>query len=108
MPCCGERSLAETWRGPPCLGQPMRDYAGWMVLAEGVALSLLRPEAGYFTFQFFRYPLLFVFVGQAVAVTLVPASGILLPLGFLHRNIRRVHLRNVLLAIFVVMGCLMY
>lgn len=86
-------------------------YAGWMLLAGGAALFLLRPEAGTFTsnllkVQFFRYPLLAIFVAQAVAVTLVPASGLLLPLGFLHRNVRRMHLRSLLLVIFVFLGCL--
>ena len=88
-------------------------FAGWMLLLQGLMLWALHPEVGNFAanllkLPFFRFPLVAIFVSQAISVTLIPATGLLLPLGFLHRNVRRVHVRNVLLLVFVLLASLIH
>lgn len=85
---------------------------GWMLLAEsltmmGLGLGSLGFSSNMLKLLFFRYPLLAVFTGQAVSVTLIPATALLLPLAFLERHVRRRHLRSALLLVFVVLGCLL-
>lgn len=87
-------------------------YAAWMLLAEGLADWAFRSDSGRFAAElmklpYFRNPLLSIFAGQAVVVTLIPASGLLLPLAFLGRKVRRARLRGVLMVIFAVLGCLL-
>lgn len=88
-------------------------WAGWMVLGQGILNLVLHPEAGATTAEvlkvpFFRVPIVALLMGEALSVTLIPASALLLPLGFLHRNLRRVHLRNALLLICAILGSLIF
>lgn len=85
-------------------------FAGWMLLLEGLLNISLRFESSstgvdILKVPFFRYPLVAVILGQAIMVTLIPASGLLLPLAFLTRNVPRLQLRNALLLLFAVLGC---
>lgn len=87
-------------------------FAGWMLSLESLlGLTLWshsgRSGADILKMPFFRYPLFAVILGQAINVTLVPASSLLLPMAFLTRNVHRVHLRNALLLFFVIAGCCM-
>lgn len=87
-------------------------FAGWMLLAEGAADWIVRAETGSFSsdlmkLPFFRYPAIAIFGSQAIFVALIPASGLLLPLGFIGRTIRRPHLRKALTVLFAVLACLL-
>jgi predicted membrane protein len=86
-------------------------YAAWMLLLEGVGDWLLRGDSGKFAadlmkLPFFRFPLLALFAGRVVSVTLIPAAGLLLPLAFLGRRVRRPRLRTALMITFAACGCL--
>jgi hypothetical protein len=54
----------------------------------------------------FRAPLVAVFTSQVLFVSVIPASGLLLPLAFLGRRVHRPVLRNVLMIMLAVFGCL--
>lgn len=85
-------------------------YAAWMLLIEGVfdwashsgsakyALELMK-------LPMFHAPVLAIFAGNIVFVTLIPASGLLLPMAFLGRRIRRPRLRTSLMVLFAALGC---
>ncbi|MDR3699963.1 MAG: SpoIIE family protein phosphatase [Candidatus Sulfopaludibacter sp.] len=85
-------------------------YAAWMLLAEGLADWALHSGSAKFALDLmklplFRAPVLAIFTGQVVFVTLIPASGLLLPLAFLGRRVRRPWLRTVLMVLFAALGC---
>ncbi len=85
-------------------------YAAWMLLAEGLADWALRSGSAKFATELmklplYRAPVLAIFTGQVVFVTLIPASGLLLPLAFLGRRVRRPRLRTVLMVLFAALGC---
>lgn len=87
-------------------------YAAWMLLLKGVADYGFRLSASGFAadtmkLPFFHVPLFAVFAGQAVFVTLIPATGLLLPLAFLGRRVRRPRLRAALMVLFAALGCMM-
>ena len=86
-------------------------YGGWMLLVLGTADRLLRPDTVSFAadimkLPFLRSPLFAIFAKQAVVVTMVPASGLLLPLAFLGRRVKRTWLRGALMVLFAAMACL--
>ena len=85
-------------------------YAAWMLLAEGLADWSLHAGSAKFApelmkLPLFRAPVLALFSGQVVFVTLIPASGLLLPLAFLGRRVHRPRLRTVLMVLFAALGC---
>ena len=85
-------------------------YAAWMLLAEGLADWSLHAGSAKFApevmkLPLFRAPVLALFSGQVVFVTLIPASGLLLPLAFLGRRVHRPRLRTVLIVLFAALGC---
>jgi len=85
-------------------------FAGWMFLLDWSINSLVSGAPSPITsdalkLPFFRYPILALIMGNAITVTLVPATALLLPLAFLHRNVHRPALRNTLLVIFALLGC---
>ena len=87
-------------------------YAAWMLLLKGLADYGLRLSAAGFAsdtmkLPFFHFPLFAVFAGQAIFVTLIPATGLLLPLAFLGRRVRHPRLRATLMVLFAVLGCMM-
>jgi hypothetical protein len=86
-------------------------YGAWMLLLEGAADWILHPDTISFAAEiikvpFLRDPLLAIFTKQAVIVTIVPASGLLLPLAFLGRKVRRPLLRTTLMVLFAAIACL--
>jgi hypothetical protein len=86
-------------------------FGGWVLLAQGLLNRALGVDSGAHGTQilqvvFFRFPALAITIGQITNVTWLPASGLLLPLGFLHRNIRRAGLRNAMFVLCVVLACL--
>ncbi len=86
-------------------------YAGWMVLGEGLSDWAVSAGAASFAsdqlkLPFFRYPVLAIFGGQVIFVALIPASGLLLPLGFLGRRVRRAPLRKILMVMFALLASL--
>jgi sigma-B regulation protein RsbU (phosphoserine phosphatase) len=87
--------------------------AGWFLLLDGV-FGLMRPAStsamvrDALKLPFFRYPLLTIFMSQAITVTLIPATALLLPLAFVQRHVRRPRLRNVLLVAAVLLGCTLH
>lgn len=86
-------------------------FGGWVLLAQGLLNRGLGVDSGAHSSQilqvlFFRYPALAITIGQITNVTWLPASGLLLPLGFLHRNIRRANMRIVLLVLCAVLASL--
>lgn len=87
-------------------------FAGWMLTLEALLGLTLWSQSGrsgadILKVPFFRYPFFAVILGQAISVTLIPASSLLLPMAFLTRNVQRVNLRNGLLLFFVIAGCCM-
>lgn len=87
-------------------------FAAWMLLLEGAADWALRIDSSSLASEalklpFFRYPLLALFAGRILFVTIAPASGLLLPLAFIGRNVRRRGLRTGLMLFFAAMGCML-
>ncbi len=85
-------------------------YAAWMLLLEGVADWVLRSGSSKFASELmkmplFRAPVISMFAGNVVLVTLIPASGLLLPLAFLGRRVHRSRLRKILIVLFAALGC---
>lgn len=87
-------------------------FAAWTLLAEGLADWAFPSGSGRFAadlmkLPFLRYPLVAVFAGQAITVALIPTAGLLLPLAFLGRRVKRPRLRTGLMVLFAVCGCMM-
>jgi hypothetical protein len=86
-------------------------FAAWMLLVEGLADWVLRPDTVSFAadlmkLPFLRAPLFAIFARQGVTVTLIPASGLLLPLAYLGRKVRRPRLRASLMILFAALAAL--
>jgi hypothetical protein len=85
--------------------------AAWMLLLQGVADWALRIDSSslateFLKVPFFRFPLLTLFAGRFIFITIIPASGLLLPLAFIGRSVRRPRLRTGLLIFFALLGCM--
>ena len=85
-------------------------YAAWMLLLEGIADWLRGSGSAKFSEELlkmpvFRAPVVAVFAGNVIFVTIIPAAGLLLPLAYLGRRVHRPRLRTGLMVLFAALGC---
>ena len=86
--------------------------AAWMLLLQGAADWALRIDSSSLAAEvlklpFFRFPLLALFAGRILMITITPASGLLLPLAYIGRKHWRPWLRTSLMLFFAAMGCML-